>query len=113
MDDGQFLSKIEMTKIDALPEDLNKLFRYIDRDEDNYITIDQLLDILNLDNSSPIPIALHDKLRERIADLQARGIYIDNMFSEVDQWGAQGLVTRLDFKEVLRKMGFFLATRLG
>lgn len=109
VDSAEFVSKIEMARIDALPEDLVKLFAYIDSDEDGHITLEQLLEVLNLDDNSAVSISLHDKLRERVADLQVRGIYVDNMFSEVDQWGAQGLVTRLDFKDVLKKMGFFLA----
>ena len=51
MDDVKFLSKNRDDQIDAYQGNLNKLFRYIDREQDNYITIDQLLDILNLDNS--------------------------------------------------------------
>lgn len=109
IDSAEFVSKTELARIDALPEDLLKLFAYIDSDEDGHITLDQLLEVLNLDDNSAVTIALHDKLRERVADLQVRGMYVDNMFSEVDQWGAQGLVTRLDFKDVLKKMGFFLA----
>ena len=77
-------------------------------DEDNAVTLDQVLAVLNLDEVVAVPHSLNDKLRDRARDLQARGISTLTLFEQADQWGANGLVTRLEFKGVVKKMGFQL-----
>jgi len=104
-----FVQKMELTKLEALPEDFRRLFQFVDMDEDNNISLDQFLAVLNLDEVAGVPGALQDKLRERSRDLEARGIYILRLFEDADQWGANGMVTRMEFKGVLKRMGFQLA----
>lgn len=91
------------------PQQLKSLFRFIDMDEDGLITLDQLLAVLNLDEDAGVPTALQEKLRERTRDLDTRNISPLRMFKDADQWGPNGLVTRMEFKGVLKRMGFHLA----
>eukprot|EP00606_Chrysophyceae_sp_TOSAG23-5_P000755 GSChrysophyteH2.ASY1.ANO1.454.1 assembled CDS len=108
IDPDTFINKMELTNMDVLPADFARLFNFIDMDEDNLITLDQILAVLNLDELVTVPQSLNDKLRERARDMQSRGMSALSLFELADQWGANGLVTRMEFKEVLKKMGFQL-----
>ena len=108
VDPETFLNKMELTNLDLTSADFARLFSFVDMDENNLITLDQMLAVLNLDDIVPIPSGLNEKLRERARDLQSRGISTLHLFEMADQWGVNGLVTRMEFKQVLRKMGFQL-----
>ena len=97
------------TNISVLPDEFTKLFQFIDNDEDGYITLDQHLAVLNLDEVSSINAALQEKLRDRSRDLESRQLSPLRMFQDADSWGGKGIVTRLEFKGVLKRMGFNLA----
>ena len=93
-----------------LPVDLEKFFIYMDNAQEGSITVDQMIAVMNLDESSSgISVSLRMKLLERASDLFSRGVQPLHLFMEADQWGANGLVTRLEFKRVLQQMGFILA----
>lgn len=109
VDEEAFVQKMALTHIDALPVDFSRLFQFIDMDEDDHVTVDQVLAVLNLDEVAGVPGQLQEKLRERSRDLEARNIWTLRLFEEADQWGANGIVTRMEFKSVLKKMGFQLA----
>jgi len=109
IDEEAFVQKMLLTQIEALPVDFSRLFQFVDMDEDNHITLDQFLAVLNLDEVAAVPGQLQEKLRERTRDLEARGIWALRIFEEADQWGANGIVTRMEFKSVLKQMGFMLA----
>jgi len=108
VDPDTFLKKMEHTNLDVTAADYARLFAFIDMDENNLITLDQMLAVLNLDDIVTVPSGLNEKLRERARDLQSRGLTALSMFELADQWGVNGLVTRMEFKQVLRKMGFQL-----
>lgn len=109
IDEDSFKDKMRLTNIDALPLDFSRLFQFVDLDEDNQITVDQLLAVLNLDEIVGVPLQLHEKLQERARDLDAKHVKTLRLFQDADQWGANGIVTRMEFKGVLKKMGFQLA----
>lgn len=109
IDEETFIQRILKTQIDVIPTDIVKLFRFIDKNQQGSITLDNFLAVLNLDEISGIPLQLQNKLRERAKDLTSRGIPVLKLFQDADQWGANGLVTRIEFKNVLKKgMGFAL-----
>jgi len=103
-----FVEKMLLTHIDALPVDFARLFRFVDMDDDNRVSLDQFLAVLNLDEVSGVPAGLQDKLRERVRDLEARNISVVRIFEDADQWGAKGCVSRMEFKGALKRMGFNL-----
>jgi Ca2+-binding EF-hand superfamily protein len=105
-----FVEKLEsITQIDdCFPRDYKDLFKFIDLDEDGFSNLDQFIAILNLDEVVGIPTALQEKLRLRSKDLGQRHISCLELFQRADQWGDKGSVTRLEFKNVLKKMGFVL-----
>lgn len=109
VDEESFRVKMLQTPVDVLPMDFTHLFKFIDMDEDGCVTLDQFLAVLNLDEVAAIPPALQEKLRERTRDLETRRMSPMRMFEEADQWGPNGLVTRLEFKGVMKRMGFNLA----
>lgn len=108
IDEDFFIQRLLRTQVDCLPEDFSKLFQHIDSSQEGKITLDKLLAVLNLDEIANIPTVLQNKLRERARDLSNRGIPAMRLFKEADQWGADGMVTRMEFKNVLKRMGFSL-----
>jgi Ca2+-binding EF-hand superfamily protein/FtsZ-binding cell division protein ZapB len=109
VDEETFVARMLKTQVDVLPMDLVNLFRFIDNAEEQRITLDKFLAVLNLDEVAGLPVLLQNKLRERCRDLNGRGIPVLKLFQEADQWGADGLITRAEFKKVLRnRMGFAL-----
>eukprot|EP01038_Epipyxis_sp_PR26KG_P008719 gene8719-11781_t len=109
IDEELFKQRLLKTQIDVLPNDFIKLFKYIDTAQSGRISLNQYLAVLNIDENIGIPIILFNKLRERGKDLARRGVPAIILFQNADQWGADGLVTRMEFKNVLKKMGFNLA----
>lgn len=109
VDEDRFVERILRTQVDILPADCVSLFKFIDIDGENVITLDRFLAILNLDEIAGIAPGLQMKIRERVRDLNDRGIRVVSFFKLEDQWGVNGLVTRSEFKKVLKKMGFTLA----
>ena len=103
-----FVEKMLLTQIDALPVDFARLFRFVDMDDDNRVSLDQFLAVLNLDEVSGVPAGLQDKLRERVRDLESRNISVVRIFEDADQWGTKGCVSRMEFKGALKRMGFNL-----
>jgi Ca2+-binding EF-hand superfamily protein len=109
IDEDTFVQRMLKTHVDVLPMDLVQLFKFIDSTEELRITLDKFLAVMNLDEIAGLPVLLQNKLRERTKDLNGRGIPVLKLFQEADQWGADGLVTRGEFKNVLKKrMGFAL-----
>ena len=108
IDEDYFVQRMLKTQVDVLPMDLVKLFHHIDNAQEGRITIDKFLAVMNLDEIAGIPVLLQNKLRERSIDLTGRGIPAVQLFEEADQWGPNGLVTRQEFKTVLKRMGFSL-----
>ena len=108
IDEETFLSKILRTQIDILPSDLRKLFQYIDNNGDYKVTVEKIEAVLNLDTISGISVSLQNKLRRRSKELLRLGKSPIVLFQEADQWGSNGLVTRMEFKNVLKLMGFSL-----
>lgn len=103
-----FVEKMLLTQIDALPVDFARLFRFVDMDDDNRVSLDQFLAVLNLDEVSGVPANLQDKLRERVRDLEVRNISVVRIFEDADQWGTKGCVSRMELKGALKRMGFSL-----
>lgn len=93
---------------EILPQELVELFRFIDLDEDNCITIRQLLAMMNLLDAEGIPAVLFEKLRERVRDMEAQNVSVLALFESIDRWGADGIISRHDFKQILKQMGFIL-----
>lgn len=93
---------------EILPQELVELFRFIDLDEDNCITIHQLLAMMNLLDAEGLPAVLFEKLRDRVRDMEAQNISVLALFESIDRWGADGIVSRHDFKQILKQMGFIL-----
>lgn len=109
IDEDTFVQRMLKTQVDVIPMDLVNLFKYIDNCQELRITLDKFLAVLNLDEVAGLPMLLQNKLRERSKDLNSRGIPVLKLFEEADQWGADGLITRAEFKNVLKKrMGFAL-----
>ena len=109
IDEDTFVQRVLKTQVDVAPSDLVKLFQFVDNSQEGSITLDKFLAVLNLDEISGIPMLLQHKLRERAKDLSSRGIRTVKLFEDADQWGANGLVTRSEFKKVLKVgMGFML-----
>jgi Ca2+-binding EF-hand superfamily protein len=109
IDEDTFVQRVLKTQVDVAPSDLVKLFQFVDSSQEGSITLDKFLAVLNLDEISGIPMQLQHKLRERAKDLSSRGIRTVKLFEDADQWGANGLVTRSEFKKVLKVgMGFML-----
>lgn len=109
IDEDTFVQRLLKTQVDVAPSDLVKLFHFVDNSQEGSITLDKFLAVLNLDEISGIPMQLQHKLRERAKDLSSRGIRTVKLFEDADQWGANGLVTRSEFKKVLKVgMGFML-----
>ena len=94
--------------LDILPEELDDLFQYIDFENNDSITLDQMLAILNLDEIAGVPPSLQEKLLLQARNLTDRGVDIIKLFKKADVWGDKGVLTRLEFKSVLRKLGFNL-----
>jgi Ca2+-binding EF-hand superfamily protein len=107
-DEETFVQRMLKTQIDALPMDFVHLFKFIDSSQEERITLDKFLAVLNLDEIAGLPLVLQNKLRERSRDLANRGLPVLKMFQDSDQGGEQRLVTRFGFKDVLKKMGFAL-----
>ena len=108
-DEDTFVQRMLKTQVDVLPIDLVNLFKFIDSTEEQRITLDKFLAVLNLDEIAGLPVLLQNKLRDRTSDLNSRGIPVLKLFQEADQWGADGLITRQEFKKVLKnRMGFAL-----
>lgn len=109
IDEDTFVQRMLKSQVDVIPMDLVNLFKYIDNTQELRITLDKFLAVLNLDEIAGLPLLLQNKLRERSRDLHSRGIPVLKLFEEADQWGADGLITRAEFKNVLKKrMGFAL-----
>ena len=108
LDEDSFVSKMLRVQVDLLPNDLRKLFHFIDNTDEHAITVDKAIAVLNLDSISGLPAALQGKLRERARELGSAGKPPVVFFREADQWGGKDMVTRMEFKDVLKKMGFSL-----
>lgn len=103
-----FVSCFLRLQIDILPEELDQLFEYIDFEGNGTVTLDQILAILNLDEVVGVPPSLQEKLLLQSRNLVDRGVDVLKLFKKADVWGDKGVLTRLEFKSVLRKMGFTL-----
>jgi Ca2+-binding EF-hand superfamily protein len=103
-----FVEKMMLTQIAFIPEEIHQLFNFIDLDDDARISLDQFLAVLNLDEVNTVPTALQEKLRNRIREVESKNISPLQIFKDADQWGPNGLVTRMEFKGVLKRLGFQL-----
>lgn len=108
IDEDFFLHCFSRLEIDVLPDEWIQLFRYIDNADNQSVTVDQILAVLNLDEVAGVPPSLQEKLILQMRNLNSKGIDPKKLFQRADQWGDRGLVTRLEFKSVLKKMGFQL-----
>ena len=109
LDEDTFTQKmLTLSPLDCMPVDFSRLFKFIDMDEDGHISLDQLIAVMNLDEVAGIQPALQEKLSHRSRDLNKRRVSVLSLFEQADQWGDRGLVTRLEFKNVLKRMGFSL-----
>lgn len=106
--EDNFVEKMILTQIAFIPEEIHQLFSFIDLDDDDRISLDQFLAVLNLDEVNTVPTALHEKLTNRIRELESKNISPLQIFKDADQWGPNGLVTRMEFKGVLKRLGFQL-----
>jgi Ca2+-binding EF-hand superfamily protein len=108
IDEDLFLNCFNRLEIDVLPDEWIQLFRYIDIGDNQSISLDQILAVLNLDEVAGVPPTLQEKLILQMRNLNSRAVNPKHLFQRADQWGDRGLVTRLEFKSVLKKMGFQL-----
>jgi Ca2+-binding EF-hand superfamily protein len=103
-----FIKQILRYKNDIPPNQLTKIFEFMNNSEENKISLGQFISVLNIDEVSGISFILINKLRSRSHELASRGIKPLKFFEQMDNWGANGVITRLEFKNVLKKMGFQL-----
>jgi Ca2+-binding EF-hand superfamily protein len=108
VDRDLFIRCFSRLEIDVLPEEWGDLFKFIDYDDDGSITVDQMLAILNLDEVAGISPILQEKLTLQVRNIVSRGVDPLEFFQDLDNWGEAGRVTRMEFKLVLKKMGFQL-----
>ena len=108
INEDTFVEIFTALKLDVRAHELGLLYRFVDMDKVNRISLDQLLGVLNLDEIAGVPGSLQDKLRTRSRDLEDEGTSVLKLFQEADQWGANGMLSRMEFKGVLRSMGFNL-----
>ncbi|RYH12466.1 hypothetical protein EON65_38255 [archaeon] len=103
-----FVTQMLKTKAELIPTELESVFKHIDTTDLGEITPDQIFTVLNLDELSGIPTSLQNKLYDCVKDLRDRGIKLRVLFDSLDQWGANGLISRAEFKRGLKRMGFSL-----
>ena len=112
IDRDHFINCFSRLEVDVLPDEWGDLFKFIDSEDNNSVSVDQILAILNLDEVAGISPSLQEKLTLQVRNIVSRGIDPIDFFSEVDNWGQAGQVTRMEFKLVLKKMGFQLVDEL-
>eukprot|EP00981_Chlorochromonas_danica_P000346 scaffold90_cov163-Ochromonas_danica.AAC.1 len=100
----------EMIRVNPglLPAHLEVTFDYLNYQQDKNIPIDRIYALLNLDDFSGMSITLQEKLFECTRELEVRGLTVSRIFEQLDQWGANGLISRAEFKRGLKRMGFNL-----
>ena len=108
VDCDHFIRCFSRLEIDVLPEEWGDLFKFIDNNDENSITVDQMLAVLNLDEVAGIPSILQEKLTLQVRNVVSKGINPRDLFADLDTWGEPGKVTRMEFKLVLKKLGFQL-----
>ena len=104
----EFTSTFLKLNCDIVPGELSDLFKHIDRDNAESINTGEILSNLGLDDVVKLPTSLFEKLRSRVRDLGLKKQYPLKYFEEADSWGVRGHLSRLEFKKVLRKLGFIL-----
>lgn len=110
-DKEYFTEKLRSIQLDILPSSYHDLYDYIDTDKKGVITINQFITMLELDDINNIPPSLQMKLRDRAAELHAKNINPLQIFDgAVESFGgpSDGLISRLEFKACLHKIGFTL-----
>lgn len=104
----EFVSILLKLNCDILPAELTDLFKHIDRDKAEFISVDEIQSELGLDDVVRLPPVLNVKLRHRVKELAVKKQYPLKYFEEADSWGERGHLSRLEFKKVLRRLGFHL-----
>ena len=108
IDEDFYMQCMLRLRVGILPQEFLQLFKFVDMNGEQSITLDQFLAVLNMDEVAGISAALQEKLRLRARDIAARNVSVLESFKAADQWGRDGTVSRLEFKSVLKRIGFQL-----
>ena len=92
-----------------LPQEFVELFHFFDTNKNNNININNLLILLNLQDSNQIPMLLFEKLRERAREMESQNIPLISLFQNMDRWGADGIIGRQDFKNILKQVKYIFS----